>query len=254
MTRTLGLGEGFYGTTQSLMAVGSILACAGLRGAGAPGVDAGAGPALDRPGGGEHAGLLGAGRTGRRRSAVAWSSGVIYMTATLIQLDLAARACPPEAAGSVFAILMALENLAAATSTGLGGWCYERGVGLWGPDRPRSASWSWSARPPPRRAGCSCRSSGGPSPGRARPSGGRRARGDAGSKMVDDSWVTADLRPSGPRSSMMVDPGDSPITAGPAGRRGPRRATGSGRSPARPGTSGRRGPAGPGPATRRRGG
>ncbi len=64
---------------------------------------------------------------------MAGAVGVISMTATLIQLDLAARACPPEAAGSVFALLMALENLAAAASTALGGWCFERGSGLWGP-------------------------------------------------------------------------------------------------------------------------
>jgi hypothetical protein len=43
------------------------------------------------------------------------------MTATLIQLDLAARSCPPEAAGTVFATLMALENFAASLSTWLGG-------------------------------------------------------------------------------------------------------------------------------------
>lgn len=58
--------------------------------------------------------------------------GVTYMTATLIQLDLAARACPPEAAGSVFGTLMAPENLVAALSTGLGGWCCERGAAPWG--------------------------------------------------------------------------------------------------------------------------
>lgn len=69
----------------------------------------------------------------RSAVAVAGAVGVISLTATLIQLDLAARACPPEAAGSVFALLMALENLAAAASTALGGWCFERGSGLWGP-------------------------------------------------------------------------------------------------------------------------
>jgi hypothetical protein len=54
------------------------------------------------------------------------------MTATLIQLDLAARACPLEAAGSVFALLMAIENLSGSLSTGLGGWAYERAAGRWG--------------------------------------------------------------------------------------------------------------------------
>ena len=58
--------------------------------------------------------------------------GFTYMTATLIQLDLAARACPPEAAGTVFATLMALENLAASLGTWLGGSWYERGLARWG--------------------------------------------------------------------------------------------------------------------------
>jgi hypothetical protein len=59
--------------------------------------------------------------------------GFTYMTATLIQLDLAARVCPPEVAGTVFACLMALENLAASLSTYLGGVFYERGIDRWGP-------------------------------------------------------------------------------------------------------------------------
>jgi len=131
VTRTLGLGEAFYGTTQSVMAVGSILACLGYARLGRRA----AAPAMV-----PLSIVLGVASTmaywavSDRRSAVAASLavGVCYMTATLIQLDLAARACPPEAAGSVFAILMATENLAAATSTGLGGWLYERGGELWG--------------------------------------------------------------------------------------------------------------------------
>jgi len=132
MTGVLGLGEGFYGITQSLMAAGSILACLAypaLAGRVAT-------PALVRLSIalGVASTLAYWGLSGRASAAaVTLVVGVVYMTATLIQLDLAARACPPEAAGSVFAILMALENLAAATSTGLGGWAYERGAELWGP-------------------------------------------------------------------------------------------------------------------------
>jgi MFS family permease len=59
--------------------------------------------------------------------------GFTYMTANLIQFDLAARVCPPEVAGTVFAILMALSNLATSLSTSLGGYLYELGLGLWGP-------------------------------------------------------------------------------------------------------------------------
>ncbi len=68
------------------------------------------------------------------RSAVVVTlfAGFTYMTATLIQLDLAASSCPPAAAGTVFATLMALENLAASLSTVLGGVCYESGTAHWG--------------------------------------------------------------------------------------------------------------------------
>ena len=130
-TRTLGFDEEFYGKTQSLMAVGSILGCLIY-------------PSLDRWMAtpllirlsivlGVASTLAFAGVSGRG-SAIAASLviGLIYMVATLIQLDLAARACPPEAAGTGFAFLMALENLAASLSTGLGGWAYAEGCRRWG--------------------------------------------------------------------------------------------------------------------------
>jgi MFS family permease len=130
-TRTLGLDEAFYGYTQTLMAIGSILGCLAY-------------PALARwvsPSRlvrlsivlGVASTLAFAGVTGRGSAvAVSLVVGLTYMTATLIQLELAARACPPEAAGTVFALLMALENLAAMLSTALGGWCYQRGLERWG--------------------------------------------------------------------------------------------------------------------------
>lgn len=61
------------------------------------------------------------------RSAI-WISvvvGVTYMTATLIQLDLAARVCPPETAGTTFALLMAISNLSYSLSASLGGSIYQ---------------------------------------------------------------------------------------------------------------------------------
>ena len=48
--------------------------------------------------------------------------GFCYMTATLVQFDLAARACPAGATATVFASLMAVSNLCAAASTWLGAW------------------------------------------------------------------------------------------------------------------------------------
>jgi MFS family permease len=130
-TQALGLDEKFYGATQSVMAVGSILGCLFY-----PSLARRvAAPSLVRVSIvlGVVSTLAFAGVSGRA-SAVAASLmiGVIYMLATLIQLDLAARACPPEAAGTCFALLMALENLAASLSTGLGGWAYARGSELWG--------------------------------------------------------------------------------------------------------------------------
>jgi hypothetical protein len=50
--------------------------------------------------------------------------GFTYMSATMMQLDLAARACPLASAATVFATLMALSNLSAAASTWLGGTWY----------------------------------------------------------------------------------------------------------------------------------
>lgn len=63
--------------------------------------------------------------------AVTVAVGFTYMTATLIQLDLAARICPPETAGTVFALLMALSNLGMALSIGVGGYLYEQGLAWW---------------------------------------------------------------------------------------------------------------------------
>jgi predicted MFS family arabinose efflux permease len=52
--------------------------------------------------------------------------GFAWMTALLIQFDLAARVCPPRAAATVFAILMALTNLASSLGEWLGGHFYGR--------------------------------------------------------------------------------------------------------------------------------
>ncbi|WP_435021726.1 hypothetical protein TA3x_002526 [Tundrisphaera sp. TA3] len=131
MTGPLGHSEAHFGRSQSLMAVASIAACLAY----APIAVAVPFPALARAsvplgvvstllywGLGGPASLL----------VVAAAVGFAYMLATLIQLELAARACPPEATGSVFATLMALENLAAALSTAVGGWCYDGWAVAWG--------------------------------------------------------------------------------------------------------------------------
>ena len=117
LTRALGLPESVYGDAAALHAI----ACAGsaalyglycrrvalptlLHVAIALGVVSTAACALAR----DPASLM-------------WTNvigGAAYMTASLTQLDLAARLCPPAVAGSVFASLMAIQNL----SLGLAGW------------------------------------------------------------------------------------------------------------------------------------
>ena len=57
--------------------------------------------------------------------------GLTYMTATLIQLDLAAQACPTRAAGTVFATLMAVSNFGISASTAVGGFLYDLFTARW---------------------------------------------------------------------------------------------------------------------------
>jgi hypothetical protein len=58
--------------------------------------------------------------------------GFAYMSGSLVQLDLAARACPPAAAGTTFALLMGLSNLSLLLSNVVGGFLYDRWRIAWG--------------------------------------------------------------------------------------------------------------------------
>jgi len=51
--------------------------------------------------------------------------GLTYQTATLIQLDLAARVCPTQSAATIFALLMAISNTGMTAAYGVGGWWYD---------------------------------------------------------------------------------------------------------------------------------
>ena len=62
--------------------------------------------------------------------------GLTYATATMIQFDLAARICPPAVAGTLFALLMSVSNLATSLSTWVGGALYQRWSHAW---QPRTA-------------------------------------------------------------------------------------------------------------------
>jgi MFS family permease len=66
------------------------------------------------------------GMTGHRSALIiSMAVGFTSATAVMIQLDLAARICPPRTAGTVFALLMALSNVGASASTLLGGYWYD---------------------------------------------------------------------------------------------------------------------------------
>ena len=57
--------------------------------------------------------------------AIFFLVGFATATATVIQLDLAAQVCPPQVAGTLFATLLGMSNLATALSLHVGGRCYE---------------------------------------------------------------------------------------------------------------------------------
>jgi predicted MFS family arabinose efflux permease len=58
-------------------------------------------------------------------------AGFSYAIAMTVLLDLAARACPLPAAGTVFAFWMALCNVSTSLSTWVGGLCYEAWSARW---------------------------------------------------------------------------------------------------------------------------
>jgi len=123
MTEVLGFSEQFVGTTYTISSAASIVAAV-LYGIYSPRV-----PVKILVHGSIIlmilASLVYLG-LGDMRSAVLISIayGFIYMTTGLIQLDLAARYCPPAVAGTVFAALMSLINLSVSVSSVVGGRLY----------------------------------------------------------------------------------------------------------------------------------
>jgi predicted MFS family arabinose efflux permease len=124
ITETLGWSEQFFGYTLSLLAVGCILGSIGY---------------------GFYCRAVSmrllthlAISLGALSQAAYWTMdskpaavfvhilvGVTWMTASLIQLDLAARVCPPKAAATIFAVLMALTNFASSLGEWIGGYTYD---------------------------------------------------------------------------------------------------------------------------------
>ena len=131
LTEVLGLSEEFYGFLLTLQAVGSIVACLAYT-IYCRRVSLGTLLHLSI--------VMGIASTvcfmllqGERSAiAVFLCFGFSYMTAMLVQLDLAARVCPPVVAGTVFACLMSVSNLGQSSSTAVGGALYESWLELLG--------------------------------------------------------------------------------------------------------------------------
>jgi MFS family permease len=131
ITEEMGWSEMFYGDLKSLMAVASMLACLCY------GFYCRRVPMKVLVHGSIALGILSTlayWALVDQVSAylVTFAVGFSYMTATLIQLDLAAQTCPVATAGTVFAMLMALSNVSTSLSAVLGGYWYQHGIALWG--------------------------------------------------------------------------------------------------------------------------
>jgi MFS family permease len=131
MTEHLGLGEELYGKMVSIQAVAAVVAAASYRWIN------------ERV---SFKVLVHGCIVGAILSTLCWwglhdafSAGVIAVTygyivmlVTLVQLDMAARYCPPAVAATVFALLMSLSNLAVSLAEAVGGSLYTRWGALWG--------------------------------------------------------------------------------------------------------------------------
>jgi MFS family permease len=131
MTEELGISEQFYGVTISLLSVGAIV------GSLAYGAYCRRVPMRWLIHLSIATGVLSTLAyccvTGQISAAVvSFVVGATYMTGSMVQYDLAARACPVAAAGTTFAMLMALSNLSLSASTALGGWLYDAWTARWG--------------------------------------------------------------------------------------------------------------------------
>ncbi|HWB12096.1 MAG TPA: MFS transporter [Pirellulales bacterium] len=131
MTKTRHMSDAFYGDTISLLAVGSIAACATY------GVYCRKVPMRWMVPLAIVCGVISTlsywfleGRTSAM--IISLVVGFTYMTANMIQCDLAAQACPLHAAGTIFGGFMALCNISTLLATSGGGFCYEWAVGWWG--------------------------------------------------------------------------------------------------------------------------
>lgn len=124
VTEQMGLSETFFGTTLSMLALGCILGSVGY------GFYCRKIPMLLLAHGSIFLGALSQAAywpmtDGRSALVVHVVVGFAWMTASMIQLDLAARVCPPQVAATIFATLMALTNLASSLAEWLAGMWYD---------------------------------------------------------------------------------------------------------------------------------
>ncbi|NJL29184.1 MAG: folate/biopterin family MFS transporter [Thermoanaerobaculia bacterium] len=124
ITEQMGLSEQFFGTTLSMLACGCILGSIGY------GVYCRKVPMLWLAHGSILLGALSQAAywpmtDGRSALVVHVVVGFAWMTASMIQLDLAARVCPPQVAATIFAALMALTNLGSSLAEWLAGMWYD---------------------------------------------------------------------------------------------------------------------------------
>lgn len=130
-TTELKFDEQFYGNTKSLMAAAEIAACIAY-GCYCRAISFGWLIHLSIATG-VISTLAYWGLTGRTSAVViSLLVGFTYMTGVLVQLDLAARVCPPHVAGTVFATLMAVSNLSVTLSAVIGGKLYDLWTDAWG--------------------------------------------------------------------------------------------------------------------------
>jgi MFS family permease len=124
MVERMHLSEQFYGTTVTVLAVGSLLAslayatyCRRVSIIRLVHLSIATGVLATIA----YWGLVGP----KSALVISFVVGFVYMTATMVQLDLAARLCDLSTAGTTFALLIALTNLAVSLSMVLGGKIYK---------------------------------------------------------------------------------------------------------------------------------
>jgi predicted MFS family arabinose efflux permease len=133
MTETLGWSEQFYGNLLAVQSVGQVAACLSY------GFYCRRAPFRWLLHASVLLGVLSTvaywGMVGQTSAVVVTLAvGFSYMTGTLIQLDLAARVCPTQSAGTMFALLMAISNTGLSFGTLAGGQVYD-GLAAWSGSR-----------------------------------------------------------------------------------------------------------------------